>query len=893
MSFACQVNQSFVSAPTDIVGSYSLLLPTSALPCIASVTLTSGEVLRAIVVTGSPVANVTPLTEVVVRRAGANPANYQQATSDTLLQLVTMQVQFNGDPTTTPFVPNGTGNDAALLQIFPPFSNPLTNSQSTKLYGSNIDSLLRVDPSIYPAVMPSVEDPLWDEVKLGFEKTLNDYFWGAGGYLDDKLSKPDKVAVEKLTKYAMAVMLKTIAKKGLARCIQAGCTQKMVLGLADQFKSNALATPATLLKDLTSTPVELIATTVFDSVADYLEANAAEQLTSDGQLGVVDAIELGTVVYFGRVSGHVIITELVGQAHPLNRLGPAGVVLKAEMQVGFDYASKDIVNVLYIAKLKYDASKENDLTALQAQIFLARRDFRTDAASAYSAWLLTDRSQDFMIDLNAKAAATKGLIKPIIDKLPATERAIQTNLSNNFISKVLASYEKLAPPKITKIEQSVISPYVATQISISGVNLPSTATISITDGILQGITVTPTRISATVVLPSGYSTISVVDRGTTIGSIVVDVWTPSDVVTSSTPLTDTGATMCFTDAANLDLAACNSASASQLSATQDAMLGRDATGSTNVDSDGILGLSYAKLPNGCVQDNVTGLVWETKTDSDTSLLTDWRRTFTYESDGRAGSVSEYVNRQNQVGLCGFSDWRLPTFQELASIYIFNGRAQYELSIPLDTRYFPFVGGAANITPRTDGQYITSHFIAGAIPSFSSFRDWQPGGYTTHSTSKFLTRLVRGGVAPSQITTKYQYSGSEVTDPVTGLVWQRCAVGMSWDGVTCTGTATKMTLRQAFEFAKNAASGGTTWRVPNVKELLSIVDADRTTPAINSTAFPSTPAAFFFSSTPCSGMTPFVVGIKSCVQSVGFSTPATEFHGGDAIVPPMDYLRLVR
>ena len=442
VAFACQANQSFVSPATDSLGSYSVNVPSGALPCIASVTLSSGEVFRAFATSGSSVVNVTPLTELVVRKAGANPANYQQATKDTMQLLSTMQVQFSGDPTTTPFVPNGTGNDAVLLKLFPTFSTVLANGQSTQVFGANVAAFERVDPATYPAVMPPVDDPLWDAVKLGVENTLNDAFWGVGGYLDGNLKKSDEVAVEKMTKYALAVMFKQLAKKSLAKCISAGCEKKIVLGLANHFKSDALSTPATLLKDITTTPVELIVSTIFDSVADYFEQNLTAQLTSDGTLSTWDAIELGTQVYLARVAGHVVISELIGRSDPLTILGPEYVLLKAELTVGFDYAKQDIVNSLYIAKLTYDTAKENKLTKLQAQIFQARRTFRTDAEAAYAAWLLTNRTQDIMSDLKAKADATKTQIQSLVVGLPSNEQAIQTNLSSAYISKVLASYQK-------------------------------------------------------------------------------------------------------------------------------------------------------------------------------------------------------------------------------------------------------------------------------------------------------------------------------------------------------------------------------------------------------------------------------------------------------------------
>ncbi len=108
----------------------------------------------------------------------------------------------------------------------------------------------------------------------------------------------------------------------------------------------------------------------------------------------------------------------------------------------------------------------------------------------------------------------------------------------------------------------------------------------------------------------------------------------------------------------------------------------------------------------------------------------------------------------------------------------------------------------------------------------------------------------GGAGPAQAQARYSTSsdGSEVTDTQTGLVWRRCSQGQSWSGTTCTGTASTHTHEQALALAKTQ----TGWRLPNVKELSSLVDASRTNPSIDTTAFPNTPSDWFWSSTPYAG-----------------------------------------
>jgi len=189
---------------------------------------------------------------------------------------------------------------------------------------------------------------------------------------------------------------------------------------------------------------------------------------------------------------------------------------------------------------------------------------------------------------------------------------------------------------------------------------------------------------------------------------------------------DTPATQ-ITDGAQVD--------GDMVRAGQDAVYGRDVT--DNDDSDGHAGFSFNKLDaNGnslanqgvawndagseveysqwsCVQDNVTGLVWEVKQNSsngygeglhDADDLYSWYSTDTNNHAGDEGyadnggdictdynvadtetycNTEAYVARVNLVGYCGFSDWRLPTVIELSQI-VLNDR--YDPS--LDIAFFP-------------------------------------------------------------------------------------------------------------------------------------------------------------------------------------------------------------
>lgn len=96
-------------------------------------------------------------------------------------------------------------------------------------------------------------------------------------------------------------------------------------------------------------------------------------------------------------------------------------------------------------------------------------------------------------------------------------------------------------------------------------------------------------------------------------------------------------------------------------------------------------------------------------------------------------------------------------------------------------------------------------------------------------------------------------GGTVNDTVTGLMWKRCAEGQSWDGATCTGSAGAITWPGALQAATSPIFvGHSDWRLPNIKELSSIVERQCIGPAINLAIFPASPMSPFWSGSPYAG-----------------------------------------
>ncbi|MEI7839435.1 MAG: DUF1566 domain-containing protein [Methylococcaceae bacterium] len=147
----------------------------------------------------------------------------------------------------------------------------------------------------------------------------------------------------------------------------------------------------------------------------------------------------------------------------------------------------------------------------------------------------------------------------------------------------------------------------------------------------------------------------------------------------------------------------------------------------------------------CTQDNKTGLIWEVKTTDgglrDMSNYYSWYEPDARKNGGFAGyqnlgscngsdcDIYAFKNAVNIQGLCGATDWRVPTKEELLSIV--KSGATYP---SIDTTYFPN-------TKRS--WFWSSSFSAG----FSSYA-WGVGfdsGFSGGNSESFngRVRLVRG------------------------------------------------------------------------------------------------------------------------------------------------------
>ncbi len=148
----------------------------------------------------------------------------------------------------------------------------------------------------------------------------------------------------------------------------------------------------------------------------------------------------------------------------------------------------------------------------------------------------------------------------------------------------------------------------------------------------------------------------------------------------------------------------------------------------------------------CVKDYSNGLIWEGKTNegfrSGKNRYTNYQIGYT---DGIGNSVSQtdvdaasnaiaYINAINQIKLCGFDDWRLPTSAELLTLVTKSQNP------PIDTTWFPNTQASSYWTSSRVTSLLHSNDVE--IVSFSElFRNWGARSDSLRRESSYV-RLVR-------------------------------------------------------------------------------------------------------------------------------------------------------
>ena len=156
--------------------------------------------------------------------------------------------------------------------------------------------------------------------------------------------------------------------------------------------------------------------------------------------------------------------------------------------------------------------------------------------------------------------------------------------------------------------------------------------------------------------------------------------------------------------------------------------------------------------------------------------------------GVAQILEDFINDLNDANFGGYSDWRLPTVKELATLI------KYSIASPgptIDTVYFP---------DTYQSEYWSS-------TTYALYNDWAWGvtfyyGYDSNyyrKSESHYVRAVRGGGQSGAFTDN---GNGTITDTATGLMWQKGS------------SSSDHTWEEALSYCERLNLGGyTDWRLP--------------------------------------------------------------------------------
>ncbi|MCP4719375.1 MAG: DUF1566 domain-containing protein, partial [Desulfobacteraceae bacterium] len=289
------------------------------------------------------------------------------------------------------------------------------------------------------------------------------------------------------------------------------------------------------------------------------------------------------------------------------------------------------------------------------------------------------------------------------------------------------------------------------------------------------------------------------------------------------PIVDTGQTLCY-----------NAQSEVPCPKPGSPFFGQDAQHQGNTPA-------FLDNGDGTITDLVTGLTWSRAVDA------------------QKVSLEQALKIAEKMTLAGYSDWRVPKIKELYSLINFSGyTGQGGAGIPgnspgrpvstasgksktsqknpvpfINTDYFNFKYGNTRAGERyIDAQWLSSTTyvsttMGGAKTLFGvNFADGRIKGYgysrgkNDPREKKFYIRFVRGKEYGKN---SFEKNGNTtIIDHATGLTWMAADSGRA------------MTWQKALAYAEKSFHGGyDDWRLPNAKELQSIVDYTRSPDTSNS------------------------------------------------------------
>ena len=245
-----------------------------------------------------------------------------------------------------------------------------------------------------------------------------------------------------------------------------------------------------------------------------------------------------------------------------------------------------------------------------------------------------------------------------------------------------------------------------------------------------------------------------------------------------------------------------------------------------------MALSRFTVSGDCVTDNLTGLMWAKNGNLPNGLKT-WQ-----------GVLDFVASLNNGTGLCGYHDWRVPNINELESLLNvgegdsatwLNSQGFSNVQSPIYwsstttagstvsawavTMGYGFVSG----DNKSDYRYYVWPVRSGQSGTLVPSEIWMTGQTTSYALGDDGD-LEKGVAWPSP--RFMDHGNGTITDNLTGLMWTKNANlaggGKPW--------------QEALDYVKSINSGAGLggyhdWRLPNRKELFSLIDHSKWDPAL--------------------------------------------------------------
>lgn len=306
--------------------------------------------------------------------------------------------------------------------------------------------------------------------------------------------------------------------------------------------------------------------------------------------------------------------------------------------------------------------------------------------------------------------------------------------------------------------------------------------------------------------------------------LIQTVFLASSIFSGCSQIPDTGITMCYDSQLQI---ACPSLG--------DPFYGQDAQYGTNP-------MNFTDNGNNTVTDNVTGLVWQ---QDDNNATVNWGDANTYCDD--------LILANNQ-------DWRLPDIAELQYLVNFG-----KSNPAINTIMFP--------TTNVDHYWTSMELGANFEAWYLDFSDGSISTQNMYTMTPTYARCVRGNSANKVL---YDIGNGTILEYTTGLIWQQQDdnIQRSWQGA--------LAYCEGLQLA-----GSAEWKLPDVKELLSIVDYNNQNPTIDTSYFPGTNNSDYWTSSTLITNSNDGSSAWSINFGNGYTTPNIKSDG------PLNLVRCVR